>query len=55
MDIERWLRVCEQYDAALVWAPTSEFPGGWPALSVPSVLEGAAHAQRGVPRRGRQE
>ena len=40
MDIERWLRVCEQYDAALVWAPTSEFPGGWPALSVPSVLEG---------------
>lgn len=40
MDIERWLRVCGQYDAALVWAPTSEFPGGWPALSVPSVLEG---------------
>ena len=40
MDVERWLRVCGQYDAALVWAPTSEFPGGWPSLSVPSVLEG---------------
>lgn len=33
------LRICERAGGKYVWASTTEFPDGWPALSVPTVVQ----------------
>ena len=33
------VEICERYGGRYVWASTTEFPDGWPALCVPKIVE----------------
>jgi hypothetical protein len=46
----RQLGICENLGGTYVWASTTEFPDGWPALSVPKMVEVRVAITRQCPR-----